>query len=88
MAARSASGSWLPAFNYDPLLRLTGSGFESIPLPLPPILFFNDFKVIFNVLPYGRLTALCDTNPRVINGNIIYNKSGAGKRRNGTWNYE
>lgn len=44
MAARSASGSWLPAFNYDPLLRLTGSGFESIPLPLPPILFLMILK--------------------------------------------
>jgi len=40
--------------------------------------------VIFNVLPYGRLTDLGDTNPRVINGNIIYNKGNSGKKAKST----
>jgi len=53
-------------------------------LPYLPYPFFNDFKVIFNVLPYGRLTDLGDTNPRVINGNIIYNKGNSGKKAKST----
>jgi len=62
----------------------------SQPANFLPFFFFlfNDFKVIFNVPPFGCLTTLCDTNLRVINGDIIYNKATAAKgEKCYTWHY-